>query len=121
MRIFVCALCLFVKFFMLAGSAFAAGDLLKLKIVYASFTGAYSPLWIAVEEGLGKKYGLELEAVYSGRVRPHQLLMSGDSQFVVSGGTAVVTSYAVGVKDLAIIASFANHTGTSVFTKAQIK
>jgi hypothetical protein len=41
------------KVFMPAGSAFAAGDLLKLKIVYASFTDAYSPLWTAVEEGLG--------------------------------------------------------------------
>jgi ABC-type nitrate/sulfonate/bicarbonate transport system substrate-binding protein len=113
--LFTCAL-----FWQPVATSFAAGELTKLKIVYASFTGAYTPLWIAVEEGLGKKYGFELEAVYSGRVRPHQLLMSGDSQYVVSGGTAVVTSYAVGVKDLAIIASFANHTGTSIFTKAKI-
>ena len=103
-----------------ANSVAVAGELIRQKVAYASFTGAYTPLWIAVEEGLGRKYGLELEAVYSGRVRPHQLLLSGDSPYVVSGGTAVVTSYAVGVKDLTIIASFSNHTGTSIFTKIKI-
>ena len=92
----------------------------KLKIIYASFTGAYTPLWIAVEEELGKKHGLELEAVYAGRVRPHQLLVSGDAQYVVSGGTAAVTSYAVGVKDLAVITSFVNFTGTSIVSRPQI-
>jgi hypothetical protein len=44
----------------------AATEPLKLKIIYSSFTGAYTPLWIAVEEQLGKKYGIELESVYAG-------------------------------------------------------
>jgi hypothetical protein len=45
-----------------------------------SFTGAYTPLWLAVDDLLGKKYGLDFEAVYAGRARPHQLLLSGDAQ-----------------------------------------
>jgi ABC-type nitrate/sulfonate/bicarbonate transport system substrate-binding protein len=118
--ILVCAFAYYFYCLFFASLSFAASDGQKLKIIYASFSGAYSPLWIAVEEGLGKKYGLELEAVYAGRVRPHQLLISGDAQYVVSGGTAVVTSYAVGVKDLAIIASFVNSTGTSIFAKPSI-
>jgi ABC-type nitrate/sulfonate/bicarbonate transport system substrate-binding protein len=118
--VLVCNLAYYFHCLFFASLSFAASDVRRLKIIYASFSGAYSPLWIAVEEGLGKKYGLELEAVYSGRVRPHQLLISGDAQYVVSGGTAVVTSYAVGVKDLAIIASFVNSTGTSIFAKPSI-
>jgi NitT/TauT family transport system substrate-binding protein len=92
----------------------------RLKIIYSSFTGAYVPLWIAVDERLGRKYGLELEAVYAGRARPHQLLLSDDAQYVVSTGTGVVSSYAAGQKDLVIIASFLNVTGSSLFTKPQI-
>jgi ABC-type nitrate/sulfonate/bicarbonate transport system substrate-binding protein len=99
----------------------AASEPLKLKIIYSSFTGAYTPLWIAVEEQLGKKYGLELESVYAGRTRPHQFLISGDAQYVVSTGTGVVSSYAVGAKDLVIIASFVNTTGSSIFSKPQIR
>ena len=100
---------------------FAAGEPQRLKIIYSSFTGAYVPLWIAVDERLGRKHGLDIEAVYAGRARPHQLLLSGDAQFVVSTGTGVVSSYAVGTKDLVIIASFVNTTGSSIFSKPQIK
>ena len=50
-----------------AGRTFAAGETQKLEIIYASFTGAYTPLRIAVEEEPGKKHGLEPEAVYAGK------------------------------------------------------
>jgi ABC-type nitrate/sulfonate/bicarbonate transport system substrate-binding protein len=102
-------------------SADAASEPLKLKIIYSSFTGAYTPLWLAVDDHLGRKYGLEFEAVYAGRARPHQLLLSGDSQYVISTGTGVVSSYAVGAKDLVIIASFIQTTGSSIFSKPQVK
>lgn len=105
----------------MANISFAAGEPLRLKIIYSSFTGAYTPLWLAVDDKLGRKYGLDFEAVYAGRARPHQLLMSGDAQYVVSTGTGVVSSYAVGTKDLVIIASFVNTTGSSIFSKPQIK
>jgi NitT/TauT family transport system substrate-binding protein len=99
----------------------AAIESQKLKIVYFSLTGGYTPLWIAVEQGLGKKYGLYLEPVYAGRgVRPYQLLVSGNARYVASSGTGIVSSHAVGIKDLVIIASFANATGTSIFSKREI-
>ena len=104
-----------------SAAACAASEPLKLKIVYSSFTGAYTPLWLAVEDKLGRKYGLDFEAVYAGRARPHQLLLSGDAQYVVSTGTGVVSSYAVGTKDLVIIASFVHTTGSSIFSKPQLK
>lgn len=97
-----------------------AAESQRLKIIYSSFTGAYVPLWLAVDEKLGRRHGLELEAVYAGRARPHQLLLSDDAQYVVSTGTGVVSSYAAGQKDMVIIASFLNVTGASIFTKPQI-
>ena len=115
------AIFIYVGLFATARLSFAAGESLKLKIIYSSFTGAYAPLWLAVEDRLGRKYGLDFEAVYAGRARPHQLLLCGDSQYVVSTGTGVVSSYAAGSKDLVIIASFMNATGSSIFSKPQIK
>lgn len=110
-----------IVLFSLATASFGAGEPLKLKIIYSSFTGAYTPLWLAVEEHLGRKYGLEIESVYAGRARPHQFLISGDAQYVVSTGTGVVSSYAVGNKDLVIIASFVNSTGASIFSNPKLK
>ena len=103
-----------------ASTLFAATDTQRLKIIYSSFTGAYAPLWIAVDQRLGARHGLELDAVYAGRARPHQLLLSGDAPYVVSTGTGVVSAYAAGQKDLVIIASFLNVTGASIFTRPQI-
>jgi hypothetical protein len=50
-------------------SSFAAAATDQVTVGYSSFSGAYVPLWIAVEEQLGRKYGLELKAIYVGRVR----------------------------------------------------
>ena len=70
-----------------------------LTIGYSSFSGHYVPLWIAVEDRLGRKYGLDLKAVYAGRARPQQLLMSGETPLVVATGTGALTSHVLGVKD----------------------
>ena len=102
----IVGLILSIQLFVSVSPSLAAGEPQRLKIIYSSFTGGYTPLWIAVDEGLGRKYGLDLQAVYAGRARPHQLLLSGDAQYVISTGTGVVSSYAVGQKDLVIIATF---------------
>jgi ABC-type nitrate/sulfonate/bicarbonate transport system substrate-binding protein len=78
---------------------YAASDAESLTIGYSSFSGHYVPLWIAIEDRLGKKYGLDLKAVYAGRARPQQLLMSGEMLFVVATGTGALTSPVLGVKD----------------------
>ena len=38
----------------------AAATLEPVTVGYSTFSGAYLPLWIAVEDRLGRKYGLEL-------------------------------------------------------------
>ena len=39
---------------------YAASQSESLTIGYSSFSGHYVPLWIAIEDQLGKKYGLDL-------------------------------------------------------------
>ena len=92
----------------------------KVKIGYPAFTGAYTPLWIAVEEGLGRKYGLDLEAIFGGRTSPALLLESGEAQYTVQTGFGTVQAHALGRRDGVIIASFANITGFSIYSKPQI-
>jgi ABC-type nitrate/sulfonate/bicarbonate transport system substrate-binding protein len=100
--------------------SYAASGSEKVKIGYPAFTGAYVPLWIAAGEGLGRKYGLELEVIYGGRTSPGLLLDSGGVQYTVQTGFGTVQIYARGRKDHVIIASFANTTGFSIYSKAQI-
>jgi hypothetical protein len=57
-----------------------------------------------VEDRLGRKYGLDLKAVYAGRVRPQQLLASGEVPLVIASGSGAVTSHVLGVKDQVIVA-----------------
>jgi ABC-type nitrate/sulfonate/bicarbonate transport system substrate-binding protein len=65
---------------------------------------------------------LDLECVYIGRgVRPQQVLFSGGVEYVASTGTGVVAAHAVGIQDVIIIASFADTTGSSIFSKPAIK
>src|SRR6185295_10790449 len=100
---------------------FAAASPEALTVGYSSFSGAYLPLWIAVEEGLGKKYGLDLKAIYAGRIRPQQLLAIGEVPFVMATGTGALTSHILGVKDQVIIMTTVNKVNSAIFSRPEIK
>ena len=99
----------------------AATHLDNVTVGYASFSGHYTPMWIAVEDALGKKYGIDLKAVYAGRMRPQQLLMSGDVPMVIATGSGALTSHIVGAKDQVIVANFINKVGGAIYSKPEIK
>jgi NitT/TauT family transport system substrate-binding protein len=103
------------------GQAFGATKLEPLTVGYSNITATYAPLWIAVEERVGIKYGLDLKAIYAGRVRPQQLLATGDVPVVIASGTGTMTSHIVGVKDQVLVATITSKIGTSLFAKPEIK
>ncbi|MGB7947290.1 MAG: ABC transporter substrate-binding protein [Candidatus Binatia bacterium] len=105
----------------LGPAVFAASATNSLTIAYSSFSGAYGPLWVAVEEQLGKKHGLELKAIYAGRIRPQQLLASGEVPFVVATGTGALSSHILGVKDQVILFTFINKVGSGIISRPDIK
>src|SRR5262245_56695141 len=109
-----------IEFLAFVSLSQAASGSQKVKIIYPAFYGAYTPFWIAVEESLGRKYGLDLEAIYGGRTPANLILASGEAQYSVSAGFGTVQSYALGEKDLVIMASFTNTTGFSVVSKPEI-
>jgi NitT/TauT family transport system substrate-binding protein len=112
---------LIVAWLLFDGSAFAANRLEPLTVGYSNFTGTYGPLWIAVEEHVGTKYGLDLKAIYAGRVRPQQLLATGEVPIVVASATGTMTSHIVGVKDHVLVATITSKIGTSIFSKGDLK
>ncbi len=118
----MCDLRRLILFFVLLGAALcgevrAAARLESLTVGYSTFSGAYGPLWIAVEEQLGRKHGLDIKSVYAGRVRPQQLLASGEVPFVVATGTGALTSHILGVKDQVIVLMFTSKVDSGLYTK----
>ena len=109
-----------IEFLAFVSLSCAASGSQKVQIIYAAISGAYTPFWIAVEEGLGRKYNLELESIYAGRTNQGLILASNEAQYSVGAGFGTVQSYALGDKNRIIIASFANTTGFSVVSKPQI-
>lgn len=106
---------------LLPETAFAAAQLEPLTVAYSNFTGTYAPLWVAVDENLGVKYGLNLKAIYAGRIRPQQLLATGEVPIVLATATGTITSHILGVKDQVLVATITNKVGTSIFSKADVK
>lgn len=119
-RVFAAASFLFQSLLFVA-IGYAASAPEGLTIGYSSFSGHYVPLWIAVDDRLGKKYGVELKAVYAGRARPQQLLMSGETPLVVATGTGALTSHVLGVKDQVIILVFVNKVPGVIVSRPEIK
>lgn len=93
----------------------------SVTIGYSSFSGDYVPLWLGVEERLGRKYNIDLKAVYAGRARPQQLLAGGEAIAVIASGTGALTSHILGVKDQVIIYNFSSKVPGVLFTKPEIK
>ena len=113
---FFSASCLFFT-----GQVNAAARLEPLTVGYSNITATYAPLWLAVDEHVGIKHGLELKAIYAGRVRPQQLLATGEVPIVVASGTGTMTSHIVGIKDQALVATITSKIGTSLFAKTEVK
>jgi len=112
---------LFSNFLQLASSGIAGALSDGITIGYTSFSAQQVPLWIAVEDRLGKKYGFDLNAVYAGRMRPQQLLISGETPFVLATGTGALTSHVLGVTDQVIILTFVNKVPGAIVAKPEIK
>ena len=113
--------CLISVWLFMGAQGFAAAKLEPLTVGYSTFAGSYAPLWVAVEEHLGAKYGLDLKAIYAGRVRPQQLLATGEVPIVLATGTGALTSHIVGVKDQVIVATTTTKVGTAIFSKPEVR
>jgi len=94
------------------------GHAAPVRIAYSSISGAMLPLWVAKDEKLFEKYGVDVELAYIRGVAIEALL-AGEVQFVRASPPAVVRSTLRGA-DLAIIANTINVAVFSWLTRPEI-
>jgi ABC-type nitrate/sulfonate/bicarbonate transport system substrate-binding protein len=70
-----------------------------LVVSYASVSGSRAPLWIAKEMGIFEKHGLDGRPIYVPAGYPSvSALISGDVQFIATGGSVVAAAAARGAQ-----------------------
>ncbi len=80
----------------------------KFLMGYSSFSSNQTPLWVAKEEGLFKRYGSDPDLILiEGGTRGAQALISGDIPIMGMSGQPVISAKARGA-DLTIIAGVVN-------------
>lgn len=103
-----------------ATTASAPLQKIKIKAPYTAISVAQSPVWVAKDEGLFDKYGLEVELTYiqTSTVLTSAML-SGEVQIAASAEEAVISS-GLGGADLVMIASGPNRLLFSIYTRPGI-
>jgi NitT/TauT family transport system substrate-binding protein len=93
----------------------------KIRVSGGGITPMHSVIWVAQQEGLFKKYGLEVEylTMNSGTLGV-QTLLSNDSQFLFSTGALAVTANLQGA-DIEMITGGFNLFAFKVVTRPEIK
>jgi NitT/TauT family transport system substrate-binding protein len=72
-----------------APSATTPPEPVSIKVAFSQVAGAFSPLPLAQEQGLFKKYGLEVEYGQLPKPSDIQALLSGDVQVTVNGSAGI--------------------------------
>ena len=100
--------------------AFAAAPA-KLVIGYAAMSARVMPLWIAEEQGIFTKYGIDSQQIFI-RGAPTLVagLPSGDIHVGSTGGSATLAAIAAG-HDLKMLAAFSSRNTYDLVTRASIK
>ena len=120
MRYFLTGLCLiFQSVFPHHAQAAAAPS--KLIIGYAAMSARVVPLWIAEEQGILSKNGIDSEQVFI-RGAPTLVagLASGDISIGSTGGSAMLAAVAAG-HDLKMVAAFSSRNTYDLVTRPSIK
>ena len=100
---------------------YAASAPFKLIVGYAALNARISPLWIAEEQRLFLKYGIDAQPVYL-RGAPTLVagLASGDMQLGRSGGSAMLAAVSGGY-DFKLVATFSSRNTYDLIARPSIK
>ena len=100
---------------------YAASAPVKLIVGYAALNPRVSPLWIAEEQGLFAKFGLDVQPIYL-RGAPTLVagLASGDMHVGRTGGSAVLAAISAG-HDFKMVGTFSSHNTYDLITRPSIK
>jgi ABC-type nitrate/sulfonate/bicarbonate transport system substrate-binding protein len=112
---------LFLIAMLLALPAIAAAQMTKLRASFAGTTGYHLPIWVQKQEGLDKKYGLDMEILLiAGGSRIIQTLLSGELLLTHSGASTVARAGIAGA-DLTMIATVMNQVNWRIVARKEIR
>ena len=114
----VCA-SIIIACFLLAPAIHAA-DLTKVVIAHGAISNNVEPLWIAKEQGIFRKYGIEAELVFIIAGRAMQAMLAGQVPVGLVGGTHVVNAN-TGGGDFTMVLGLENRLDYLFLAKSTIK
>jgi NitT/TauT family transport system substrate-binding protein len=80
--------------FVLAPAAWAQN---KVRLNWGAISGVMSPIWVAQEEGLFRKHGLDIELIHiASTSKAIQSMMSGEIQFTTADALNSIQAVAAG-------------------------
>jgi ABC-type nitrate/sulfonate/bicarbonate transport system substrate-binding protein len=88
----------------------------QVKLIYGALTAANGPLWLAADQGLFEKHGLDVQMVHGRGATPIQATISGAVEFGHYAGVQVIAANLSG-SDLVFIAAQSNYAVLSIWTK----
>ena len=95
-------------------------ELTKVLIAHGAISNNVEPLWIAKEQGIFRKYGIEAELVFIIAGRAMQAMLAGQVPVGLVGGTHVVNANTSG-GDFSMILGLENHLDYLFLAKPTIK
>jgi len=93
-----------------------AGKKTPLKIIYSALTASNAPVWVAGDQGLFDKYGLDVQIVHGRGASPVQALAGGTVELGHFAGASVISANLAG-SDLMFVAAQSNYVVLSLWVK----
>jgi NitT/TauT family transport system substrate-binding protein len=97
-----------------------AADLTKVLIAHGAISNNVEPIWIAKEQGIYKKYGIDAELVFIIAGRAMQAMLAGQVPVGFVGGTHVVNANTAG-GDFSMILGLENRLDYLFLAKSTLK
>jgi ABC-type nitrate/sulfonate/bicarbonate transport system substrate-binding protein len=100
----------------LAHAQTAGSRKVPVKIIYSALTASNAPVWVAGDQGLYDKYGLDVQVIHGRGASPIQALAGGTVELGHFAGASVISANLAG-SDLVFVAAQSNYVVLSMWTK----
>ena len=119
-KLLITCCAVFFSMLVVGDSAAVASTLLRMRVGYTSVGGNRAPLWIAKDENIFSKYGLDVDLVYiPGAATAVPALLSNDLQVLAGSAATTLQAFSQGAK-LVMFGTF-GPTPYILFTRPEIK
>lgn len=89
---------------------------IPIKIIYSALTASNGPVWVAGDQGLFEKYGLDVQIIHGRGASPIQALAGGTVELGHFAGASVISAN-LGGSDLVFVAAQTNYVVLSIWTR----